>query len=96
MTTYPDDPANRPGGAGRAIVLIAVVAVAALALAWALGLFNLDTSGKLEAPRVAVTGGEVPDVQVETADIDVGTKTTEIEVPTVEVTPAGDDGKANR
>jgi hypothetical protein len=95
MASHPNDPPRR-GGPGGTIAIIVVVALAAAALAWALGLFNVDTSGSLEAPKVAITGGEVPKVQVETADIDVGTKTATVELPTVEVTPPGDDGSANR
>ncbi|WP_235976963.1 hypothetical protein [Sandaracinobacteroides hominis] len=81
-----------PGGVIFGVVLVAVLA---LAIAWALGLFNVDTSGKLEAPEVAVTGGEVPTVQVETADVNVGTEKKTIEVPTVSVTKPGDDGSAS-
>lgn len=86
------------GGGSRTIVIILVVVVVLAVLAYALGLFNVDASGDLRAPDVdvAVEGGEMPEMQVETADIDVGTKTEEIEVPTIDVTPAGDDGSANK
>lgn len=95
MTEQYQKPQN-DSGAGRTIAIVAVVAVIGLGVAYAAGLFNVDASGSLEAPTVSVQGGEVPKVQVETADIDVGTKTKTIEVPTVSVTPAGDDGNANR
>lgn len=98
---------------GGRTVLILVVVIALLAVvAYALGLFNIDTSGRLKAPNVAVDvkGGEVPKVQVETADVDVGTKDTTIKVPEVDVKtgeakltvpdvnikPAKDDGSANK
>jgi hypothetical protein len=100
---YDPDPANRtvyverssPSGS-RTLLYVIVVAVLLAAVAWALGLFNVDTSGKLQAPRVEVQGGEVPDVQVETADIEVGTKETTIEVPTIDIERPGDDGSAKR
>lgn len=76
-----------PGGAGRTLVIIVLVALVALAIAWALGLFQVETQGELRAPDVEVSGGEVPNVDVDAADVDVGTKTETIEVPTVDVTP---------
>jgi hypothetical protein len=93
-TETPDYQTTRDGGIGRVIAIIAIIAVVALALAWVLGLFNVDTSGKLEAPSVTVEGGEVPNVDVETADIDIGTETATIEVPTVDVQKPVDDGVA--
>ena len=99
------------GGSRNIVIILVVVAVLAV-IAYALGLFNVDTSGELKAPDVdvAVQGGEVPDVQVEGADVDVGTttetvklpdvdvKTTEEEVklPDVDITPAGDDGSTKK
>jgi cytoskeletal protein RodZ len=75
------------GGPGRTILVIVLVALVALAIAWALGLFQVETDGQLKAPDVNVSGGEVPDVDVQAADVDIGTKTETIEVPTVDVTP---------
>lgn len=101
------DGTDRRGGGGRTIVIILVVIAVLALLAYALGLFNVDTSGELEAPDVNVTteGGEVPDVQVETGDVDVGTTTETVKLPDVDVStteekiklpdvdiePAGDD-----
>ncbi len=105
------DGIERSGG-GRTIVVILVVVAVLAVLAYALGLFNVDASGELEAPNVdvAVEGGEVPDVQVETADIDVGTTTEtvklpevdvsttteEVKLPTIDIDPANDDGSAKK
>lgn len=75
------------GGAGRTILIIVLVALVALAIAWAMGLFQVETQGELKAPDVDISGGEVPNVDVEAADVEVGTKTETIEVPTVDVTP---------
>ena len=106
------DGMDRRGGGGRTIVIILVVVAVLALLAYALGLFNVDTSGELEAPDVNVTtsGGEVPDVQVEAADVDVGTQTEtvtlpdvdvstseeKIKLPDVSVTPAGDDDSTKK
>jgi flagellar basal body-associated protein FliL len=78
------------GGAGRIILIIVLVAVVALAIAWAAGLFQVNTQGQLKAPDVDISGGEVPQVDVQAADVDVGTKTETIEVPTVDVTRPGE------
>lgn len=83
------------GGGRTALIIILLLALAALA-AYALGLFNVDASGDLKAPEVEVSGGEVPDVQVETADVTVGEEPVTVDVPTVDVEPVGDDGSANR
>lgn len=80
----PRDPEHR-SGAGRVIMWVIIVAIAVFVIAWATGFVNFRTSGSLKAPDVAVTGGEVPSVRMETPDIDVGTRTTTVEVPTVDV-----------
>lgn len=106
------DGMERRGGGGRTMVIILVVIAVLALLAYALGLFNVDTSGELEAPDVNITtqGGEVPDVQVEAADVDIGTTTEtvklpdvdvttteeKIKLPDVEVTPAGDDDSTKK
>lgn len=100
------------GGGSRTIVIILVVVAVLAVLAYALGLFNVDASGDLKAPDVdvAVEGGELPSMQVETADIDVGSTTEtvnvpevnvttneeQIKLPTIDVTPAGDDGSTKK
>lgn len=99
---------------GRNVLIIVVVLVALVGIAYALGLFNVDTSGDVKTPSIEasvdVEGGELPDVQVETADVDVGTTTetvkvpdvdvkteeAEIKLPDVDVTPAGDDSSAKQ
>ena len=106
------DGLDQRGGGGRTVIIILVVVAVLAVLAYALGLFNVDAEGELKTPEVAVAveGGELPDVQVETADIDVGTTTEtvklpevdvstteeEVKLPTVEITPAGDDGTTQK
>ena len=46
--------------------------------------------GKLPDVDVSAEGGQLPKFEVETADVDVGTKTVEITVPTVDVQMPGD------
>jgi hypothetical protein len=80
----------------RTIVIVVAVIVLLAVVGYALGLFNVDASGDLKTPEVSVSGGEIPEVQLETGDIDVGTEETTIDVPTVDIEPAGDDGKTNQ
>ena len=40
-----------------------------------------------ELPEVEATGGEMPEYDVDAADVEVGTETREVEVPTVDVEP---------
>ena len=68
---------------GSKIILTAVVVAAIVALAtW---LIDVDVSGDLEVPEVSadvdVSGGEMPAVDVNTADIEVQERQAEIEVP---------------
>ena len=65
------------------IILTAVVAIAAVAaVAWAV---DVDVTGDVEVPEVVadvdMRGGEMPDVDVETVDVDYETKQGEVEVP---------------
>lgn len=94
----------------RTIVVVVAVVVLLAVVGYALGLFNVDASGDLKTPEVSVTGGEIPELQVETGEIDVGTEkatvpvpevdvktdNVEIDVPTVDIKPVGDDGSAKQ
>lgn len=87
---------GRLGAPGRVLVIMAVTALAIVTIAWAVGLFDVETYGRIDAPNVAVTGvavsgGEVPGVPVELVDIDVGSRTRKVDVPAISVTPASDD-----
>ena len=78
---------QRGGNAGRVFAFLALIGLAAVFAAWAAGLFTVQTDGALKAPEVKVEGGELPQVDVNTADVSVGTRTETVEVPTVTVTP---------
>ena len=67
----------------RGLLALIVIVVLGLVVASALGLINLNTSGKLEAPKIEASGGSVPDVDVNTGKINVGTESKSVEVPTV-------------
>lgn len=65
-------------------VIIAVILV--LVAAWAI---DFDTSGDLEMPEIRAdvdaTGGELPEVDVDTADIEVRERAAQVDVPDVDV-----------
>lgn len=63
------------------------VILAILVVIFAFYFFDADVTGELEAPDVdvSVTGGEVPNVDVEAGDVEVGTEEVTIEVPTVDI-----------
>lgn len=54
-------------------------------LAVGLAACDVDQTKEGELPAVEVEGGELPEFDVETAEVDVGTKTTTVEVPDVDV-----------
>lgn len=80
---------RRSGGAGWLIALIIIVALVVAAFAFKLISIDQLTGGS--APKVEVTGGELPKFKVDTAKIDVGTKKTEVETPTISVQKADDN-----
>jgi hypothetical protein len=84
----PTAPAPRDEGPSRgATIALAVIALTAVAFAIAIatGFIRFNVEGALEAPRVEVTGGAVPEVSVETGRVAVDSEKRVIEVPTVEV-----------
>ena len=88
---YSDRPVvveRRGGGAGWLLALLIVVAL--VVAAFAFKLINIDQITGGSAPKVSVTGGEMPKFKVDTAKIAVGTKKTEVETPTVSVQKADD------
>jgi len=62
-----------------AVIIIALIAV------WAI---DIDFSGETEMPTadVQVEGGNLPDADVDTADVDVQTEEQTVTVPDVDVT----------
>lgn len=64
--------------------LIGGAAVAALAVG-AIILTDIDLTSTGSLPEVSVEAGEMPTVDVDVADVSVGTKTIEVEVPTMDV-----------
>lgn len=66
----------------KAIVLAGGLAAACV------GLAGCQVKKTQEGEMPKVTGGQLPEYQVKTPDVNVGHKTEKVEVPTVSVTPA--------
>lgn len=57
----------------------------------ALGGCSVEQTEQGKMPEVSVEGGNLPEYEVETPDIDVGTETRQVKVPTVDVDLPNDD-----
>lgn len=80
---YKEYPARNNGA--RVGIIIGVVAVLAIIAAFAFGLVDINQTKSMKAPEVSVSGGQAPAFDVDTAKVNVGTKTTDVAVPKVEV-----------
>lgn len=80
---YKEYPARNSGA--RVGIIIAVVAVVAIIAAFAFGLVDINQTKEMKAPDVSVSGGQAPAFDVDTAKVEVGTKTTDVSVPKVEI-----------
>lgn len=80
--TYRDPPARSGARVG---IIVAIIAVLAVIAAFAFGLVDVSQTKETKLPEIAVQGGQAPAFDVETAKVDVGTKTEQITVPKVEV-----------
>ena len=78
----------------RAIIFILIVAVLAIIVAIATGFLDINQIRGAKAPQVSATqnglvakGGQAPAFDVETGSVEVGTKQTNVNLPTLEVQP---------
>ena len=78
------------------IWLIAILVIVALVVAaFALGFIDINQTKTTKLPDVKVetSGGQAPEFNVDTADVNVGTKTETIQVPTVTMDKANTGDK---
>jgi len=68
----------------RNISIIAALGSAALALSAC----SVEQTEEGDMPEVDVEGGALPEYDVDAADVDVGTETQTVEVPTIDVEEA--------
>ncbi|TXC71019.1 hypothetical protein FSB78_08695 [Sphingomonas ginsenosidivorax] len=75
-------PPKRRGGAST-IVIVLVVIAAIVGVLFATGFWSADVKNDGALPQVSVKGGELPNVDLNSKEVVVGTKKTEVEVPKV-------------
>jgi hypothetical protein len=66
-------------------IIVAAILVLVVIAAFAFGLIDINQTKETKMPEVAVTGGQAPAFDVDTAKVDVGTKQTKVDVPKVDV-----------
>lgn len=72
---------RRSGGTMIAIILVAIVAI--VGLLFATGFWSADVTKEGALPKIAVEGGALPKVDLDSKEVVIGTKKTEVEVPKV-------------
>lgn len=68
----------------RKLVTLAAMGIGAMALSAC----DVEQTEEGELPEVEAQGGNMPEYDVDTADVDVGTEERTVEVPTVDVEEA--------
>ncbi len=64
--------------------VIAIVVIIIVVIAVVFGFLRVQQTQEAKLPAVAVSGGQAPKFDVDTATVDVGTKQTDITVPKIE------------
>ena len=72
----------------KRIIITSLIAPLAIGLAAC----DVDQTQEAELPEVEVKDGQMPEYDVETADVDVGTEEKTIEVPDVDITMPDAEG----
>jgi beta-lactam-binding protein with PASTA domain len=72
----------------RTVLLALAAVVVVLAVLFFTGFLNVEQTQEAELPDVDVTteGGQAPEFEAETGEVEIGTETNTVEVPEVEVT----------
>lgn len=68
----------------RKLITVAVLPAAALALTAC----DVEQTQEGEAPEISVEGGQAPEFDVDTADVEFGTEERTVEVPTINIEEA--------
>lgn len=69
----------------RTGLIVAVIAILVIIGAFAFGLIDINQTKEAALPEVKTEGGQMPAFDVDTADVDVGTKNATVELPKVDV-----------
>jgi len=74
---------ERRGGAGRTIAIVLLIVAAIVGILFATGFWSADVKKDGALPEVTVKGGELPEVDLDSKEVVVGSTKTKIEVPKV-------------
>lgn len=74
---------------GRTLAIVLIIILAIVGILFATGFWKADVSGG-DVPEVSVKGGELPNVDVDSKAVVVGSKKETIDVPTVGVKDNGE------
>lgn len=77
----------------RAILTLLIVAAVIVIVLVMTDVINIDQTREASLPEIE--GGSAPTFDVDTADIDVGTETREVEVPTIDIDSADEEAGSN-
>jgi hypothetical protein len=76
---------RKSNGGGRVILGIALAAIIVVAVLFATGFWSANVKeGALPTVKMSAQGGALPDVDVKSKELVVGTKSTTVSVPKVE------------
>jgi len=75
---------TKSGKGGMTIGLVVLAAVVIVGLLFASGFWSADVTKSGALPEVSIKGGALPNVDLDSKEVVVGTTKTEVEVPTVE------------
>ncbi len=78
----PNRAGRRSGGMTIGIVVLAIIVI--VGLLFATGFWSADITKEGALPEVSVKGGALPNIDLDSKEVVVGTTKTEVEVPTVE------------
>lgn len=78
----------------RGVLALIAIVVLLLIAGVATGFISLGQTQEAKLPRVE--GGQLPKFDADVGDIDVGTKNTTVEVPTIDVDTARTDAKEDK
>ncbi len=88
---YHNQGTEKKSAAGWIIGGVALLALGAAAIY----LTDIDLTQTAELPEVSVEGGQMPAIDMDVADIDVGTKEIDVKVPTIDITPPQEGEEAD-
>ncbi|MEM7728671.1 MAG: hypothetical protein AAF311_05280 [Pseudomonadota bacterium] len=91
IKVYHREDNDKKGATGWIIGGLALLALGAAAIY----LTDIDLTQTAELPEVSVEGGQMPAVDMDVADIDVGSEEMTVSVPTIDITPPQEGEEAD-